>query len=67
MDPDAKQAARVLTYATMLGGGMDDLSMFEFDVDLVNHTFNQPADYQFSVFVLGVLVKSVDLNLILAS
>ena len=51
----------------MLGGGMDDLSMFEFDVDLVNHTFNQPADYQFSVFVLGVLVKSVDLNLILAS
>ena len=66
VDPDGKHVARVLTYAAMLVGGMDDPSMFDFDVDLVNLTFDKPGDYQFSVFVLGVFVKAVDLKLSLA-
>ena len=67
VDPDGKHVARVLTYAAMLVGGMDDPTMFDFDVDLVNLKFEQPGDYQFSIFVLGVLVKTVDLNLCLAN
>jgi len=67
VDPDGKQVARVLTYAAMLVGGMDDPSIFDFDVDLVNLKFDQPGDYQFSIFVLGVLVRAVELNLCLAA
>ncbi|MDR3690452.1 MAG: hypothetical protein P4L46_13825 [Fimbriimonas sp.] len=67
VDPDGKHVARVLTYAAMLVGGMGDPSMFDFDVDMANLTFDKPGDYQFSIFVLGVLVRTVDLNLFLAS
>ena len=67
IEPDGKQVARVLTYAAILVGGMDDPTMFDFDVDLKDLTFEQPGHYQFSIFVLGTFVKAVDLNVCLAA
>lgn len=67
INPDGKHVAHVLTYEAILVGGINDHELFNFDVDLVDLTFDIPGDYQFSIFVQRILVKTVDLNLCLAT
>jgi len=63
IDPDGRVLDRVLETELTATGGPDDLQLFPGSVELLNLKFDEPGDYQFSIFVDGGLARSVDLRL----
>jgi len=62
INPDGKKLGRVMNDYRILTGFSEDPRVFNFTAELRNLIFEEPGEYQFSIFADGTLVQAVDLR-----